>query len=79
MLTKKERNRVMEKLVIEVPNEKIQMVKDLLKAIGVAYRSDPKERINKDALTKVSVWTKKDTDAIEEVSKSMQSLSIREW
>jgi hypothetical protein len=69
----------MEKLIIEVPHEKIQMVKQLLKAIGVKHISYPKDRINKDALTNVSVWTEKEIEAIERVSKSMQSLSIREW
>lgn len=69
----------MEKLIIEVPEEKLQMVKDLLKAVGVKHSNFPKERIKKDTLTKVSVWTEKDIEAIETVSKSMQSLSIREW
>lgn len=69
----------MEKLIIEVPDEKIQMVKDLLKAIGVKHSSFSKNRTKKEALANVSVWTEKDIDAIETVSKSMQSLSIKEW
>ena len=77
MLIKK--NKVMEKLIIEVPDEKIQMVKDLLTAIGIKHSSLPKDRLKKDALTNVSVWTEKDIDAIETVSKSMQNLSIKEW
>lgn len=69
----------MTKLIIEVPDEKIQMVKDILKAIGVKHSSLPKHKTKKEALTNVSVWTEKDIDAIETVSKSMQSLSIKEW
>ncbi|MCL6261218.1 hypothetical protein M3O96_19105 [Aquiflexum sp. TKW24L] len=69
----------MTKLIIEVPSEKIQMVKDLLKAIGVKHSNLPKNRTKKEALTNVSVWTEKDVDAIGTVNKSMQSLSIKEW
>jgi hypothetical protein len=69
----------MEKIIIEVPDEKIQMVKDLLKAIGVKHKSFPQDKIKKDVLNNVSVWTEKDIAAIETVSKSMQRLSIKEW
>ncbi|WP_194778624.1 hypothetical protein [Pararhodonellum marinum] len=55
----------MEKLVIEVPDEKIQMVKQLLEAIGVKYSSFPKGKIKKDILKKVSVWTEEVIEAID--------------
>jgi len=54
----------MEKIIIEVPDEKIQMVKDLLKAIGVKHTSFPQKSLKKDALTNVSVWTEKEIGAI---------------
>lgn len=66
----------MEKIVIEVPYEKRQMVKDLLKAIGIKHKSLSPDRIKKEALANVSVWTEKDIDAIERVSKSMQRLTM---
>jgi len=69
----------MEKIIIEVPYEKRQMVKDILKAIGIKHKCLSHDRIKKEALANVSVWTEKDIDAIDNVSKSMQRLSIKEW
>jgi hypothetical protein len=69
----------MEKLIIEVPDKKIHMVKQLLTAIGVKHRDYSKHKKNKDDLKKVSVWTEEEIEAVEKVSKSLQSLQIKEW
>lgn len=58
----------MEKLIIEVPDDKIQLVKKLLNAVGVKHSNYQKGENNKDALTNISVWTDKDIEAFERVN-----------
>lgn len=69
----------MEKLIIDIPADKIQLVKELMKALGVKVSEFPnKEKVGKEVLTQISVWTEDEIKAINDVSKSL-NLSIEEW
>jgi len=69
----------MEKLIIDIPADKSQLVKDLMKALGVKVTEFPsKGKVGKEVLAQISVWTEEEIKAINEVSKSL-NLSIGEW
>jgi hypothetical protein len=73
-------NKYMEKLIIDLPEEKSTLVKQLLKELGVKFDSISLED-NKDKafLSNVSVWSEKEIQSIIEVSKSLGSAPIQEW
>lgn len=69
----------MEKLIIDVPDGKSKLVKELLEALGVKITTvSLKKKEEKDVLKQVSIWTEEEIKAIEEVSNSF-NLSIKEW
>ncbi len=69
----------MEKLIIDVPEGKSKLVKELLEALGVKITNiSSKKKDKKDVLKQVSIWTEDEIKAIEEVSNSF-NLPIKEW
>ncbi|GAB3655439.1 hypothetical protein GCM10028791_26690 [Echinicola sediminis] len=69
----------MEKLIIDVPKGKAPLVKQLLEALGVKITPLKKKEVNKEVLTKVSVWSDDDIKVIEEASGAINKLDIKEW
>ncbi len=69
----------MEKLIIDIPKGKFQLVKQLLEALGVKIMPFKKTKSDKDILTQVSVWSKNDIKAIEEAGKSINKMDIESW
>lgn len=71
----------MEKLVINIPNQKSTLVKQILQGLGVTIldsASFPKTDY-KQKLTKVSTWTEDDLKDFEEGSKAFNNLKPEEW
>lgn len=66
----------MEKLIINVPEEKSQLVKALLKELGVTI---VQENFDKEAylkkITEIPVWSEEDVRAFEEATKTLNSLT----
>lgn len=62
----------MEKLIIDIPADKSQLVKELMIALGVKVTEFPsKGKVGKEMLTQISVWTEEEIKAINEVSKPL--------
>jgi hypothetical protein len=57
----------MEKLTINIPSDKIDMVKKVLEALGVTFQKPKsvKSKTRKEKLLKVSVWTDEDLTVFE--------------
>ena len=70
----------MERLVIEIPDNKSKLVKQILKEFGVNFKSEMKENLSdfQKALLKVSVWSEKDIKELESV-KPFEGLKPAEW
>lgn len=69
----------MEKLIIDIPKGKFQLVKQLLEALGVKIKPFRKTKASKEVLTNVSVWSEDDIKAIEEASGAINKMDIKEW
>lgn len=70
----------MEKLIINVPEEKSTLVKELLKELGVTIQQEKMdmEAYRKD-LAKVSTWSEEDLKVFEENTKSFNSINPPKW
>lgn len=70
----------MEKLIINVPEEKSTLVKELLKELGVTIQQEKMdmEAYRKD-LAKVSTWSEEDLKVFEENTKSFNSINPLKW
>jgi hypothetical protein len=71
----------MERLVINIPDDKSTLVKQILKGLGVIIQQESKDSTldYKDKLTKVSVWSDEDVLAVEDGRKSIESLKPPKW
>jgi hypothetical protein len=71
----------MERLVINIPDDKGTLVKQILKGLGVIIQQESKDSTldYKDKLTKVSVWSDEDVLAVEDGRKSIESLKPPKW
>jgi hypothetical protein len=71
----------MERLVINTPDDKSTLVKQILKGLGVIIQQESKDSTldYKDKLTKVSVWSDEDVLAVEDGRKSIESLKPPKW
>jgi predicted transport protein len=72
----------MERLVIEIPDKKIALVKQLLVELGVSIQheneiSTPSEYQRN--LLNVSVWTNEDLKVFDENKKSLESWKPQQW
>ncbi|RYE10933.1 MAG: hypothetical protein EOP44_01580 [Sphingobacteriaceae bacterium] len=70
----------MEKLIINVPEEKSQLVKQLLKELGVTIE---KEKMDMEAyrkdLAQVSTWSEEDIKIFEENTQCFNSINPPTW
>lgn len=70
----------MEKLIINVPEEKSQLVKALLKELGVTIEQEKMdmEAYRKD-LAQVSTWNEEDLKVFEENTQHFNSINPPKW
>lgn len=70
----------MEKLIINVPEEKSQLVKELLKELGVTIEHEKMdmEAYRKD-LAQVSTWSDEDLKVFEQNVQHFNSISPPKW
>lgn len=71
----------MERLVINVPEEKSKLVKQILKELGVIIQTGNNSNIldYKRKLTKVSIWSNEDFLAVKEGRESFEKLKPQKW
>jgi isopentenyldiphosphate isomerase len=72
----------MERLVIDVPDKKSALVKQILEELGVTIQKKTSENTISDyqqKLAQVSVWSDEDIKAIEDAKKAFNSLKPAEW
>jgi isopentenyldiphosphate isomerase len=70
----------METLIINIPDKKSIIVKQILKELGVTIQE--KQRINTDyidKIAKVSTWTEDDLKSIEDAKKAFEDLKTLQW
>jgi hypothetical protein len=67
--------------VINIPEEKSKLVKQILKGLGVIIQKEDKNTTldYKTKLTKVSIWSKDDFKDTEEGRKSFENLKPQKW
>lgn len=71
----------METLIINIPEEKSNLVKSLLTELGVTFQNEKKQSIDdfKKALLNISVWTEEELETMESARKSFDSFKPVEW
>jgi len=71
----------MERLIINVPDKKSTLVKQILESLGVTIQPTGKKGISsyKQKLTKVSTWTNEDLKVFEEGKKAFENLKPEQW
>lgn len=70
----------MEKLIINVPEEKSQLVKQLLKELGVTIEQEKMDiEAYREKLLQVGVWSDEDLKPIEEARSHFNSLKPAKW
>ncbi len=71
----------MEKLTLNIPEDKFELVKKALISLGVDFNVEKKPKITdyKQDLKKISVWSEKSINEIENAKSAFNSLKIEEW
>ena len=71
----------METLIINIPDKKSTLVKQILKGLGVTIQenSQTKESVYKKKLLKVSTWLEEDLKSFEDGKKAFENLSPQQW
>lgn len=71
----------MEKLTINIPNNKSDLVKQILKELGVTIENatKPDSTSYKEKLTKVSNWSEDDVKVFEKAKSAFDNLKTQEW
>ena len=70
----------MEKLIINVPEEKSALVKELLKELGVTIEQEKMDmEAYREKLLQVGVWSDEDIKPIEEARTHFNSLKPAKW
>ena len=71
----------METLIINIPEKKSTLVKQILKGLGVTIQATSKTSTPayKQKLANVSVWTDDDLKVFEESKKAFESLKPQQW
>jgi len=71
----------MEKLIINIPENKSALVKKMLEGFGVSFHGAAKLTSSgyREKITEVSAWTAEDTAVFEETKKAFDSLKPHSW
>ncbi|GAC1305804.1 MAG: hypothetical protein NVSMB24_15260 [Mucilaginibacter sp.] len=71
----------METLIINIPEKKIILVKQMLKKLGVTIQQPGKTNISayKQKIAKISVWTDDDLRVFEERKTAFDSFKPQQW
>ncbi len=71
----------MERLVINVPEKKSTLVKQILKVLGVTIQQESKftPSAYKQKLTRVATWSDEDLNIFEESKKAFENLKPQQW
>jgi len=71
----------METLIINVPDKKSVLVKQILKGLGVTIQQNNKPALSnyKQKLANVSIWTEDDLKVFEEGQKAFETLKPEQW
>ena len=71
----------METLIINIPDKKSTLVKQILKGLGVTIQdsSQNKESAYRKKLLKVSTWSEADLNSFEDGEKAFENLSPQQW
>jgi hypothetical protein len=71
----------MEKLIINVPEEKSTLVKQLLKELGVTIQQEGTfdSALYEQKLLNISVWNDEDLKIFEESKSAFESLKPQQW
>lgn len=70
----------MEKLIINVPEEKSQLVKQLLKELGVTIEQEKMDmEAYREKILQVGVWSEEDIKPIEEARTHFDSIKPAKW
>lgn len=71
----------METLIINIPDKKSTLVKQILKGLGVTIQENnqTKESAYRKKLLKVSTWEDEDLKNFEDSRKSFENLSPQQW
>jgi cysteine synthase len=71
----------MEKLTINIPNNKSSLVKQILKELGVTIENATKadNTSYKEKLTRVSNWSEHDVKVFEQAKSAFDNLKTQEW
>lgn len=72
----------MEKLTISIPNQKIDLVKQILKGMGVLIQgstNDIDSKSYREKLSRISTWADKDIQELENAKSAFSSFKAEEW
>jgi hypothetical protein len=71
----------MEKLIINVPERKSTLIKQILKGLGVTIQKESQISTSdyKQRLASVSTWTDDDLKVFEESKKAFEDLKPEQW
>ncbi|WP_256010252.1 hypothetical protein [Desertivirga xinjiangensis] len=71
----------MERLTINIPDEKSSLVKQILKELGVIIQPDKKVNLSdvRKKLANVSVWSDDDLKVFEESKTAFENLKPQQW
>ena len=71
----------METLIINIPEKKSTLVKQILKGLGVTIQQTGKTNVSayKEKLANVSTWTDDDLKVFEESKKAFENLKPQQW
>ena len=72
----------MQRLVINVPDRKSNLVKQILKELGVTFQQETKPSgpsAYEKKLTKVSTWSDKDISTLEESKNAFGDIEPQQW
>jgi hypothetical protein len=71
----------METLIINIPDKKKTLVKQILKGLGVTIQQSGKTSISsyKQKIAKVSTWTVDDLKVFEDSKKAFEDLKPQQW
>lgn len=69
------------RLIINVPDKKSTLVKQILEGLGVTIQQTDKKGISdyKKKLATVSIWTDDDLKVVEEGRKAFENLQSEQW
>ena len=69
----------MERLVIDIPEDKSTLVKQILSGLGVTIQQDNHLSQYKQKLASVSTWTDEDLKVFEESKKALNNFKPEQW